>query len=179
MKSKQLIVSTILIIVFVSIFEIEFGPFLKVVPENKSYYINLSYDNETILEYGIPKMISEISPPSSDPTAYISNILIDVNFTGGNGTIWINDENGTLIWIEFLNHTIYKTIFVDEIKSGIYVIWANSSSIGSNTLYYTFSVSLSFIENLWLVGIIIGVIFSILVIIAFIMNHRSKRIVAK
>lgn len=148
--------------VFLSIFHVH--------AQSSSYY-----DQEIELEYGVSTQLSEVSVPSSNifESYGISGFSLSANFSNNNGTIWINDINNETIWSDQLNETIEIYINVNNTSIKQYRLWANSSTSGNNTLYYTFRPDIIHAGN-W--GIIVVIIFiPIIIIVAIIIGLVRKK----
>ena len=65
-------------------------------------------------------------------------LFINADFSNNSGLIWINDQKEATIWKGYLNETIQKYIDVNNTSIRKYSLWANSSTLGNNTLYYSF-----------------------------------------
>ncbi|MFX1574596.1 MAG: zinc ribbon domain-containing protein [Promethearchaeota archaeon] len=97
------------------------------------------YDHEIELKYDTPTKLAETSI-SSDNFFEVWGILsftIRANFSSNNGTIWLQNQNEETIWKEALNNPFDKHISGNE-SSKQYSLWANSSTLGTDTLYYSF-----------------------------------------
>ncbi len=124
------------------------------------------YDHEVELEYGVPTLISEVSVPPGDKFSVlmIGGFYLKANFSNNNGSIWINDQNNETIWIDYLNEIIEKYIDVNSSSILRYSLWANSSTLGNETLYFTFLPTIYSGHNFGLgvlivfVPIIIGIV---------------------
>lgn len=124
------------------------------------------YDHEVELEYGVPSLISEVSVPPGDKFSVfeIGGFYLKANFSNNNGSIWINDQNNETIWRDYLNETIETNINVNSSSILRYSLWANSSTLGNETLYFTFLPSIYSGHNFGLgvlivfVPIIIGIV---------------------
>ena len=116
----------------------------------------LDYDNEVELEYGVPTLISEVSVPPGNIFGgqIIGGLYLKANFSNNNGSIWINDQNNETIWIDYLIEIIEKDIDVNSSSIRRYSLWANSSTLGNETLYFTFSAMIFHAENFGL-GVLI------------------------
>ena len=114
------------------------------------------YDNEVELEYGVPTLISEVSVPPGNRFSkqFISGLYLKANFSNNNGSIWIDDLNNETIWKDSLNDSIEKGIDVNSSSIRSYSLWANSSTLGNETLYFTFRARIVVAENFGL-GILI------------------------
>jgi len=104
----------------------------------------LDYDHEVELEYGVPTLISEVSVP---PSNNFRGLYLKANFSENNGSIWINDQNNETIWKDYLNGTIENIIDVNSSSIRSYSLWANSSTLGNGTLYFTFRARIFVAEN--------------------------------
>ncbi len=80
--------------------------------------------------------------------------IIARSFTENNCSIWIDDQNNETIWKDYLNGTIENTINVNSSSIRSYSLWANSSTLGNATLYFTFQARIFVAENFGL-GILI------------------------
>ena len=140
--------------VFLSIFHVTAQP-------------NSDYDEEIELEFGIPTQLSEVSVPSNNlfGSYGITGFSLHANFSNNTGSIWINDINNVTIWGNKLNDTIEISINVNNTSIKQYSLWANSSTLGNNTLYYTFIPDIIHAGN---IGIFVVIIFIPTVIIAII-----------
>lgn len=126
----------------------------------------LDYDNEVELEYGVPTLISEVSVPPGNIFGgqIIGGLYLKANFSNNNGSIWINDQNNETIWRDYLNEIIEKYIDVNSSSILRYSLWANSSTLGNETLYFTFFAEIFSGHNFGLgvlivfVPIIIGIV---------------------
>ena len=124
------------------------------------------YDHEVELEYGVPSLISEVSVPPGDKFSVleIGGFHLKANFSNNNGSIWINDQNNETIWRDYLNETIETNINVNSSSILRYSLWANSSTLGNETLYFTFFAEIYSGHNFGLgvlivfVPIIIGIV---------------------
>jgi len=92
-------------------------------------------EGQVDLEFGIPTKVAEISYNFSE-NEDLRGIGIEGSFDGENGTIWINAENGTSIWRQYLNESFYEDI--ENVPKQVYSLWANSSTLGNHTLYFNF-----------------------------------------
>ena len=92
-------------------------------------------EGQVDLEFGIPTKVAEISYNFSE-NEVLEGIVIEYDFDGENGTIWINAENGTSIWQGYLNYSFYEDIV--NVTEQVYSLWANSSTLGNHTLYFNF-----------------------------------------
>ncbi|MFX1236222.1 MAG: hypothetical protein ACFFAS_14155 [Promethearchaeota archaeon] len=115
------------------------------------------------LEYGNPTILSTITESEENSVfsgKMISGLLVIANFSNNNGSLWIKDNNKITIWeAEFVNGTIFDDIFISD-PSETYVLIANSSTLGINTLLYTFSAGYSYYTNIGLVFVILTIIIS-------------------
>ena len=124
------------------------------------------YDHEVELEYGVPTLISEVSVRPGDKFSVleIGGFYLKANFSNNNGSIWINDQNNETIWRDYLNEIIEKYIDVNSSSILRYSLWANSSTLGNETLYFTFFAEIFSGHNFGLgvlivfVPIIIGIV---------------------
>ena len=83
-------------------------------------------EGQVDLEFGIPTKVAEISYNFSE-NEVLEGIVIEYDFDGENGTIWINAENGTSIWQGYLNYSFYEDIV--NVTEQVYSLWANSSTL--------------------------------------------------
>ena len=136
---------------------------------------NSDYDEEIELEYGIPTKLSEISVPSSnDFESYaITGFAIYTNFSNNTGSIWINDIDNETVWSDQLNETIGVYINATDTSIKQYSLWANSSTLGNNTLYYTFRPDIFHAGNFGLIILIVSI--PIIIIIAVVIVLRRKK----
>jgi len=128
----------------------------------------LDYNNEVELEYGVPTLISEVSVPPGNIFGgqFITGLYLKANFSENNGSIWINDQNIETIWKDYFNETIERNIDTNSSSIRKYSLWANSSTLGNNTLYFTFSPMIVHADNIGLLVVIIVLPIIIIVIIA-------------
>lgn len=120
-----------------------------------------NYDDEIELQYGISVKLTEVSLPPNNifGGSVISGFYIRANFSSNNGSIWINDQNDTKIWENHLNETFELFLEVNSTSIRNYSLWANSSTTGNNTLYYTFRPTIFSFDNFGLIVIPIFLIF--------------------
>lgn len=135
---------------------------------------NSYYDQEIELEYGVSTQLSEVSVPSSNifQSSSISGFSLYANFSNNSGTIWINDINNETIWSDQLNESIEIYINVNDTSIRQYRLWANSSTLGYNTLYYTFRPDIIHAGN-W--SIIVIIFIPIIIIVAIVIGLVRKK----
>ncbi len=109
----------------------------------------IDYDYKVELEYSIPIQISEVSVPPANIFGgqFIIGLYLKANFSNNNGSIWINAQNNETIWKDYLNVIIEETVDVNTTSIRKYSLWANSSTLGNNTLYFTFLAIKGHAEN--------------------------------
>ena len=148
--------------VFLSIFQVTAQP-------------NSDYDEKIELEYGIPTKLSEISVPSSNnfESYAITGFAIYTNFSNNTGSIWINDIDNETVWSDQLNETIGVYINATDTSIKQYSLWANSSTLGNNTLYYTFRPDIFHAGNFGLIILIVSI--PIIIIIAVVIGLVKKK----
>ena len=145
---------------------------------NNIQQAQFDYDHEVELEYGIPTLISEVSVPPGNifSAQIIGSLYIKANFSENNCSIWINDQNNATIWKDYLNGTIENNINVNSSSIRSYSLWANSSTLGNRTLYFTFSARIFVAENFGLGILIVLLPIMIVGIIIFgIINWKKKK----
>lgn len=132
------------------------------------------YENEIQLEYGVPMLLSEVSVPSNTifSGSIINGFYIVANFSNNNGSIWINNFNEEIVWLNFLYENIETFINLNGSSSNKYSLWGNSTTLGDNTLYYTFRPEIIYFDNIGLAVLII--LLPIIIIIIFIVEKRRK-----
>jgi len=135
------------------------------------------YDHEVELEYGIPTLISEVSVPPGDKFSVlmIGGFYLKANFSNNNGSIWINDQNNETIWIDYLNEIIETNINVNSSSILRYSLWANSSTLGNETLYFTFLPTIYSGHNFGLGVLIVFVPIIIGIVIVGVIFGKKKR----
>lgn len=138
---------------------------------------NLDYDNEIELKYGIPTLILEVSAPSGNIFGgqIIEGLYLKANFTENNGSIWINDQNNDTIWRDYFNKTIERYININSSSILGYGLWANSSTLGNCTVYYTFSARIIHAENFGLGILIVLLPIIIIGIIIYSVTYGRKK----
>jgi len=171
---KFLLILLIIQIIF-SVAPFKEVPNIHTIRSNKIKRSNLDYDKEIELEFGVPIQISEVSVPKGNIfEGYdILGFFLTTNFSNNNGSIWINNQNEELIWRGDLNQTIEIYIDVNESSIRKYSLWANSSTLGNNTLYFTFRPEIFHAGNIGLIVVIISIPIIIIVIIV-IEKGRTK-----
>ena len=134
------------------------------------------YENEIQLEYGVPTLLSEVSVPSSTifGGSIITGFYIKANFSNNNGSIWINNQNEEKIWVDYLNNSIEKFLDVNNTSIKKYSLWANSSTLGNNTLIFTFRAEMIHLDNFGLVVLVVFIIFIPIVIIVIIIVEKGR-----
>ncbi|MFX0022095.1 MAG: hypothetical protein ACFE9S_07190 [Candidatus Hermodarchaeota archaeon] len=134
----------------------------------------LDYDDEIELEFGIPTLISEVSVPPGNIFGgqIIEALYLRANFSNNNGSIWINNQYNDTIWQEYFNETIETTIQINSSSIRKYTLWANSSTIGNITIYFTF-FSRTFVAENFGLGILL-VLLPIIIIGAIIYGIVSR-----
>ena len=134
------------------------------------------YDDEIQLDYGIPIQISEVSAPSSNIFVgfAILGLQFRANFSNNNCSIWINDQNELTIWKASLNGTINSYISVNDSSIDYYSLWANSSTLGTHTLYYTFMPEIFRAGNVGLIVIMIVLPIFITIIIVLAIVRKKE-----
>ncbi len=107
---------------------------------NKLQQSQSDYESEVQLEYGVLTLLSEVSVPSGTifGGSIIHGFYIEANFSFNNGSIWINNMYEEVIWQDSLDEYIEVLINLNGSSSRDYNLWANSTTQGNNTLYYTF-----------------------------------------
>jgi len=137
----------------------------------------LDYDNEVELEYGVPTLISEVSVPPGNIFGgqIIGGLYLKANFSNNNGSIWINDQNNETIWIDYLIEIIEKDIDVNSSSIRRYSLWVNSSTLGNETLYFTFSAMIFHAENFGLGVLIVFLPIIIIGSIIGILYRKTKK----
>ena len=142
--------------------------------------VQADYDDEIQLDYGIPTQLSEVTAPSSNIFAGygIVGFYLTANFSYNNGSIWINDQNEYTIWKASLNGTIDIDIGVNDSSISYYSLWANSSTLGTHTLYYTFRPNIFRAGNVGLIVMIITlpIIITIIVIVAIVRKKEPHSV---
>jgi len=125
------------------------------------------YDDEIELEYGVPTLLSEVSVPPGNIFGgqIIGSLYLKANFSNNNGSIWINDQNNDTIWRDYFNKTIERYIDVNSSSILRYSLWANSSTLGNCTVYFTFSARIIHADNF---GLGILIVFTPIIIIGII-----------
>jgi len=139
---------------------------------------NSGYNDEIELEYGIPTQLSEISIPFSTTFEVwgIMQFYLSANYSYNNGSIWINDQNENRIWEHDLNEAFEVNINLNGSSMRYYSLWVNSSTLGNNTLYYTFIPRIFHEGNIGLIIIIITVfIMPILIIILIAIERKGEK----
>jgi len=141
---------------------------------------NPYYDQEIELEYGIPTQLSKVSVPADNmfESYGISGFSLSANFSNNSGTIWINDINNETIWSAQLNNTIEININVNNTSIRQYRLWANSSTLGNNTLYYTFRPDIIHAGNWGIIVVIIfiPIIIIVIIVIALVRKKESRSV---
>ena len=134
------------------------------------------YENEIQLEYGVPTLLSEVSVPSSTifGGSIITGFYIEANFSNNNGSIWINDQNEEEIWKNHLNQTIETNFRLNNTSIKKYSLWAISSTLGNNTLFFTFRAEMIHLDNFGLVVLVVFIIFIPIVIIVIIVVEKGR-----
>lgn len=187
MKSKKSLgIITILIILHLN--SINLGDF-QVLNNRRNLSISSirdsspSAEGQIDLEFGIPTKVAEISYNFSE-NEDLRGIGIETSFDGENGTIWINAENGTRIWQQYLNDSFYDKI--ENVSKQAYSLWANSSTLGNHTLYFNFWFNMGGYIPLdpggffLFIGIIVlGIVIGVPVIIYNIIKIKKKGIEPK
>ena len=145
------------------------------VQARKLDYLQVSdsnYENEIDLEYGIPiEIVAEDSVPSS---TILGGFYIEANFSSNNGSIWIIDQNMDKIWEDTLNHTIETHVDLNNTSIKKYSLWAISSTLGNNTLFFTFRPSMIVLDNFGLMGPILLIILVPIIIIVIIVIGKGR-----
>ena len=145
------------------------------VQARKLDYLQVSdsnYENEIELEYGIPiEIVAEDSVPSS---TILEGFYIRANFSSNNGSIWINDQNGDKIWNDTLSHTIETNVGLNNTSIKKYSLWANSSTLGNNTLFFTFRAQMIVLDNFGLMVPMLLIILIPIVIIVIIVVEKGR-----
>jgi len=134
------------------------------------------YENEIQLEYGVPTLLSEVSVPSSTifGGSIITGFYIEANFSNNNGSIWINDQNEEKIWKNHLNQTIETNFRLNNTSIKKYSLWAISSTLGNNTLFFTFRAEIIHLDNFGLVVLVVFIIFIPIIIIVIIVIEKGR-----
>ncbi|MFW9942386.1 MAG: zinc ribbon domain-containing protein [Candidatus Thorarchaeota archaeon] len=137
---------------------------------------NSYYDQELELEYGIPTQLSSVKVPADNifESHAISGFFLSVNFSNNSGIIWINDINNETIWSDHLNESFEIYIKINNTSIRQYRLWANSSTLGNNTLHYTFSPNIIHAGN-WAIIIAIFFIPAIIVVVIVTALVRKKK----
>jgi len=135
------------------------------------------YDHEVELDYGVPTLISEVSVPPSDKFSVymIGGLYLKANFSNNNGSIWINDQNNETIWRDYLNEIIDTHINVNSSSILRYSLWANSSTLGNETLYFTFLPTIYSGNNFGLGVLIVFVPIIIGIVIVGVIFGKKKK----
>jgi len=138
---------------------------------------DLGYENEFELKYGIPIQLSEVSVPSSTmfEVWVITDFYLSANYSYNNGSIWINDKNEIKIWEHDLNEFFEVHISLNDSSMRYYILWANSSTLGNNTLYYTFRTHILHEDNVSLIIILITVFIMPILIIILIAREKGRK----
>ncbi|MBA7651400.1 hypothetical protein ES703_59219 [subsurface metagenome] len=138
------------------------------------------YDDEIQLDYGIPIQLSEVSvPPSTIFEGYgILGFHLSANFSYNNGSIWINDQNEYTIWKTSLNVSFNIYIDVNDSSIEYYSLWANSSTLGTNMLYYSFRPEIFHAGNVGLIIAIIvtPIIITIIIVVAIVRKKEPHSV---
>ena len=135
------------------------------------------YDHEVELDYGVPTLISEVSVPPSDKFSVymIGGFYLKANFSNNNGSIWINDQNNETIWRDYLNEIIDTHINVNSSSILRYSLWANSSTLGNEILYFTFLPTIYSGHNFGLGVLIVFVPIIIGIVIVGVIFGKKKK----
>ncbi len=138
---------------------------------------DLIYEDQIELKYGIPTQLSEASVPSSATFDVwgITDIYLSANYSYNNGSIWIDDQNEKGIWEHDLNEAFEVDMNLNDSSMRYYSLWANSSTLGNNTLYYTFIPRIFHEGNVGLIIIIITVFMMPILIIVLIAREKGRK----
>ena len=133
------------------------------------------YESEVQLEYGVLTLLSEVSVPSGTifGGSIIHGFYIEANFSFNNGSIWITNLNGEIIWQDFFDEYIEVSIHLNGSSSKKYSLWANSTTSGTITLYYTFRSEIIHASNMGLAVLIIFL--PIIIVIIIVVEKRRKK----
>lgn len=177
--SIKLRIKLVIIGIMFFIFSIAFQNvnFVQALKYGEVQQSDTDYDHEIELEYGILTQISEVSAPHGNFfIAYaVIELFIKAEFSNNSGLIWINDQKDETIWKDYLNKSIQKSIDVSNTSTRKYSLWANSSTLGNNTLYYSFSAKIFSAPTLGTIIIIIAIFTSIGVSIPLIYYKVRKK----
>ena len=145
------------------------------VQARKLDYLQVSdsnYENEIELEYGIPiEIVAEDSVPSS---AILEGFYIEATFSSNNGSIWMNDQNMDKVWEDTLNHAIDTHVDLNNTSIKKYSLWANSSTLGNNTFFFTFRAEIIVLDNFGLMVPILLIILVPIIIIVIIVIGKGR-----
>ena len=138
------------------------------------------YDDEIELQYGISVKLTEVSLSPNDDFegSFFSGFYIKANFSSNNGSIWINDQNDTKIWENHLNEMFELYLDVNSTSIRNYSLWANSSTPGNNTLYYTFRPEITFFGSMGLLVILIflPIIITIIIVVGIVRKKEPHSV---
>jgi len=173
---EDMILILIIILVVVNSLFFPGGIYVQALNHSEFQQSQSDYENEIQLEYGVPTLLSEVSVPSSNifGGSIITGFYIEANFSNNSGSIWINDQNEDKIWKDTLNHTIETNFGLNNTSIKKYSLWANSSTLGNNTLFFTFRAEMIHLDNFGLVVLVVFIIFIPIIIIVIIVIEKGR-----
>jgi hypothetical protein len=161
------------------VFSFAFSIILSNYPFSSLIYVygqpNSYYDQEIELAYGIPTQLSNVSVPADNifESHSITGFSLSANYSNNSGIIWINDSNNETIWSDQLDEAFEIYIKINNTSIRRYSLWANSSALGNNTLYYSFRPDIIHAGN-WAIIIVIFFI-PFIVVAALVIALLSKK----
>ena len=102
----------------------------------------------------------------------IRGFFIEANFSNNNGSIWITNLNGEIVWQDFLDEYIEASIHLNGSSSKKYSLWVNSTTPGNMTFYYTFRPEIIHASNM---GLVVLIIFLPLIIVVIIVVEKRRK----